>query len=228
MLYKSTLQQIDFRTDCTFSIAQYVTVSLAFHPYPVYSTLLSSKVCLDLNIFSEVLTNLSNPNTAFCRIFRSATECCRGERETVNWIVGWHIAERTDWRFILTDRAYMCVCLCVCVFVCVCVCVITEQTPQIVKIPHEINTKFCFILYQSKKCEGQEVQTFRETHISYTKQCFNFASWIAKKESKRHCNSPQSHTVHTACHLTVIWPKLDCSSEVSKDSSSIIGLRGSL
>ena len=129
----------------------------------------------------------------------------------------------------------VCLCLCVCVFVCVCVCFvcgcvcmceITAQTREILKIRHDLNTKFCFILYHRKTCERQEVQKFRETRINCTRQYFHFVSRVVMKESKRHCNSPQPHTVHTACHLTVIWPKLHFSSKVSNDGRSSIELRG--
>ena len=85
--------------------------------------------------------------------------------------------------------AFLCSFMFLCVFVCVCVCVCVS---------------FCFILYHRMACVGQEFKIFRETHVKFTSKYFHFVSRIILKESKRHCNSPLPHTVHTACHLTVI------------------------
>jgi len=86
--------------------------------------------------------------------------------------------------------AFVCVLFFVCVWIfvyeCVCFCVfkITAQSREILKIRHELNAKFCLILYQRKACERQEVQTFRETHTNYKREYFNFIWWFVTKETK--------------------------------------------
>jgi hypothetical protein len=52
------------------------------------------------------------------------------------------------------------------VYVRACVCV---RVYEILNIRHELDAKFRLILYQRKTRESAEVQTFPQTHISYTR-----------------------------------------------------------
>ena len=106
----------------------------------------------------------------------------------------------------------MCVCVCVCfvcVCVCVCVCVKSQQTREILIIRHDLNTKFCFILYQTKTCERQEVKTFRETHINYTREYFHLYHELQWKKANATV-SLHNHILYIQ-HVTWQWSDQNCT-----------------
>ena len=80
-----------------------------------------------------------------------------------------------------------------CVCVCVSVCVSVRKSREMLKINREIRVNLCFIQYQRKTWESQEVQTFAK-HVSTTQDNPSISNSVIQRKK---ANSTVSHHQHT-------------------------------